>query len=93
MTQPDPAQARRSSFLSLLLGMLAALFALGLLILLGGSLLFPFVAVILGIIAVAMFHYLLWGKSLSEQTAGEREEMALNERARDSDATPWTYRR
>lgn len=93
MTQPDISQARRSSFLSLLMGAMLAVSAAAFLILLSGGLFFHVVAVIGGMAAVAVFHYLLWGKSLGERTAGEREEMTLNERARDSDPGSWTYRR
>ena len=41
------------------------------------------VLTIVGIILIlyGMFHYLLWGKMLSEQVAGEREEEQLRQRA------------
>jgi hypothetical protein len=41
-----------------------------------------------GIGVLGAFHYLLWGRSFSQETAGEREEEQLRDRL---DAEEWPY--
>lgn len=96
MSDPDPDSAapRRASPLAVLTGSLLCLALLVLLIVASGGLLLNLVLVLGGIGLLAAFHYLLWGKSLTDRTAGERVERALNELARDDDRPgQWTFRR
>jgi hypothetical protein len=77
----DEYQRRRQSFLTVFF---AAFVLIGLLlvftILTGGFLLY-ILAVVAVAGAVGAVHYLLWGRALSERTAGEREEMEMEDRA------------
>lgn len=77
--------SKRSAMLTAFLGASVAVFALGFLILITGGL-FLHVALICGVIGgLAAVHYLLWGKLLSNRTAGEREEHLLLERMREEE--------
>jgi hypothetical protein len=85
----DPEQdgrLRRQTFLSIILTLLAAAFFLLVLILISGGFFFYVLEVALGVAAFIGLHYLLWGRALSMQVAGEREEEQLRERAA---ATEW----
>lgn len=96
MSDPDTdsAAARRASPLAVLSGSLLSLALLVLFIVASGGMLLSAGLVLIGIGLIAAFHYLLWGKSLSDRTAGERVERALNEKARDDDRPgQWTFRR
>jgi hypothetical protein len=83
MSEPHDPPSNRATFLPTLLGGLATLFFLFLLIPLTGGFFFWVVLLTGAMIALGMFHYLLWGKTLSDQVAGEREEIRLLEQARD----------
>jgi hypothetical protein len=78
----DPTEDR-AAFLPVMLACLLGFFFVVLLLLLTGGLLFWLVLVVGGMTGLCIFHYLLWGKAMSEQVAGEREEYELLERARD----------
>lgn len=78
-------QQQRHAFLSLFLTVLALGFSLLVLILVSGGF---FLYVVLfggGILLLGMFHYLLWGRAFSDETAGEREEEQLRQRAAEID--------
>src|SRR3954447_17193534 len=92
MATQEP-ESGRAMFLPLLLGgMLLAFFALFLILITGGFF-FHVLSVMLFIAFLAGVHYLLWGKSLMQQTAGEREELEVAQRAREEQAEDWHYRR
>jgi hypothetical protein len=94
MSEPhDPVQ-RRSTFMPMMLGVLAALFILVVLIFLTGGLFFYVCASVGGLVLLGLIHYVTWGKAMSEEVAGEREEIELLERAREEDrGQKWTFRR
>jgi hypothetical protein len=81
----DRYQGRRQTFLALFLGGIALI---GLLfvftIVTGGFLLYVLAVVAIGGVIGGM-HYLLWGRSFTEETAGEREEMEASDRATDDE--------
>lgn len=83
-------QQQRHAFLSVFLTMLALGFALLVLIVISGGL---FLYVLLlggGIVMVGLLHYLLWGWAFSQETAGEREEEQLRQRAAAIESEePW----
>jgi hypothetical protein len=79
----EPYQEQRESRTALLIAAMAVLFALpcfGLLVVLteGYILAVPGLVLILGVVASA--HYLLWGRAMARNTAGEREEEEMRER-------------
>jgi hypothetical protein len=77
--------SKRSTLLTVFLAGLVGMFFLGFLILITGGF-FLHVALIVGVVGgMAGFHYLLWGKLLTERTAGEREEHLLLERMREEE--------
>jgi hypothetical protein len=82
----SPEQQHRHAFLSIFLTVLALGGALLVLILISGGF---FLWVVLfggGIVMLGMLHYLLWGWAFSNETAGEREEEQLRQRAADIEA-------
>ena len=84
---PEPSQ--RGTFLGVLLTLLGGVgFVAFTLVILS-----PFLAHVIGGVVVVMLmvgfgflHYWLWGRSMSQQVAGEREEEEMKSQA---DADPW----
>jgi hypothetical protein len=72
----------RDTVLPALLGGILAVFFLTFLVVVTGGIFFWVALVVGGIVLFGWFHYWLWGKALTERTAGEREEAELFERAR-----------
>jgi hypothetical protein len=73
------------------------LLTISLVLILGGAMLFflnlvsmgivfHVISAVLAITVVGFLHYALWGYSMSQQVAGEREEMELRERLEAEDA-------
>jgi hypothetical protein len=79
--QQDPV-SRGVSFLPVLLAGIASLFILLVLILLTGGFVFWIVLCVASAAGLASLHWILWGRLLTQLTAGEREEEQLLERAR-----------
>jgi len=77
----DPYRQRRQNFLALFLTALGLLFFLTVLVFLSGGFFLYVVLVAGGMACYGLFHYLLWGKMLSQEVAGEREEEQLRRRA------------
>lgn len=77
---------RRNTFLSLFLGTAVALFSFTFLLVILGKAFLLFVMVVGGIGMMSWVHYVLWGKLLTERTAGEREEHLLLERMREEES-------
>jgi uncharacterized membrane protein len=78
----DHQEQRESRTTLLILGM-AVLFALpcfGFLVVLTDGFVLAVLAVLVILGAVAGAHYLLWGRSMARNTAGEREEEEMRER-------------
>lgn len=84
--EPTPRNQKRENFLSLLITVVV-----------GGILFFFLNLVSLGMLAhvvgavfvfglLGMLHYALWGQTLTQETAGEREEEALRARL---ESEPW----
>lgn len=84
--EQEPRHRKRENFLSLLITVVV-----------GGILFFFLNVVSLGILAhvvgaifvfglLGMLHYALWGQTLTQETAGEREEEALRARL---ESEPW----
>lgn len=84
--EPTPRNQKRENFLSLLITVVV-----------GGILFFFLNVVSLGMLAhvvgavfvfglLGMLHYALWGQTLTQETAGEREEEALRARL---ESEPW----
>jgi hypothetical protein len=91
--QQEPSN-RRASFLPVMLGSVAGVFFLLVLVLVTGGFFLYIMAFFAAVASLACFHWLVWGKLLTEWTAGEREEEELLERARDEEEEQrFTYRR
>ena len=58
-----------------------------------GGLFFYVLGVVLLFVLLGLIHNALWGAAMSQQVAGEREEMELLEKAKEPPASSWTYRR
>jgi high-affinity Fe2+/Pb2+ permease len=94
VSEPHDPVPQRPTFVPLLLGVLGAGFLFVLLIFLTGGWFFYVGGSISGLVLLGLVHYVVWGRALSEQVAGEREEMELLERAReDEKGQKWTFRR
>jgi hypothetical protein len=94
MSEHDDPVQRRATHLPLMLGGMLAVFLTVFLILITGGFFFYVVLAVGGLLAVGMLHWVTWGKLLTDQTAGEREEAELLDRARADEGGPsWTYRR
>jgi hypothetical protein len=79
----DPHRSQRENFLTVFLAVAVGAGFLVFLILITGGLLFYLLLVMLGVAALGLVNYLLWGHALSQSTAGEREEEQLRSRAED----------
>jgi hypothetical protein len=80
---PDEYQQKRQTFLALFLAFFLAAGALTFMVVITGGLFLYIVPIIVGIAFYAGFHYLLWGRSFSQQTEGEREEQAAKDAAEE----------
>jgi hypothetical protein len=82
MSAHPPSSSGRSVFLPVLLATIGGFFFLLVLILLTGGFFF-YLVLCAGLVGgLATLHWLVWGKLLTDLTAGEREEHELFERAR-----------
>jgi hypothetical protein len=70
-----------------MLGGLFVVFFATFLILITGGFFFYVLLVVGGVALLSWIHYELWGRALSQRTAGEREEMELLERAKAEETT------
>lgn len=71
------ARRQRETFLGTLLAALAACGFLFVFFLICGGLSVYVLAVVAAVVGLCFINYVVWGRSLSRQTAGEREEAAL----------------
>ena len=78
----------REAFLYVFLASLVIFFSVLVLILISGGIFLYVLLVTLGCAAVGLFHYVVWGRMLSEEVAGEREEEQLRQRAEAADEWP-----
>jgi hypothetical protein len=72
-------QRRRESFLTIFLTLFGLAGFLLFLIAVSGGFFFYVLLAVGGIALLGWVHYLLWGRGLSESTAGEREEAELRD--------------
>jgi uncharacterized membrane protein len=77
---PGPASARQT-IVTVALSSMAVMFFLMLVLLITGGFFIILVGVVAAIAAFGAIHYFLWGRLLTQETAGEREEEQLRERA------------
>jgi hypothetical protein len=66
---------------------MAAAMVLFALVLIGGGYFFCLVGIVIAMAAFGGLHYLLWGRLMVRETAGEREEELLRERALAEDGS------
>jgi hypothetical protein len=85
--QHDPI-AQRSHFLPILLASMGLFFFLLVMVLLTGGFVFYIVLCVMAAVSLGSLHWLLWGKLLTDLTAGEREEQRLLQRARGEETEP-----
>ena len=94
MSDSHDRRQRRASFLPVMLGLTVAGFFCLVLILVTGGFFFYVLGIVLLFVLLGLIHYALWGAAMSQQVAGEREEVELLEKAKEPPApTNWTYRR
>ena len=82
MDEHDSYQRRRQTFLTIFLAGVVVIGLLFVFTILTGGFLLSVLAVMAVAGVIAGFHYLLWGRAYTQETAGEREEMEAEERAR-----------
>ncbi len=81
MDFPEPATSRRQTCLSVILAGMLGMFVLFMLILITGGTIVYVLPVMGGVALLMGVHYLWWGKTMNEETAGEREEEQLRQQA------------
>ncbi len=74
MRDADEVRAQRGTFVTVLLTLMATGAAVALMVAACGGMLVYALAVVGGVAAVGLFHYLLWGRAFSQEVAWEREE-------------------
>jgi fatty acid desaturase len=80
----------RGPFLGMMLTVLAVGFFVLVLIFITGGFFLYVVQITAGIFLVALFHYVVWGRAMSQAVAGEREEEQLRQRAAaEADGEDW----
>lgn len=67
-------QARRESFLTIFLTLIAAAAFLLFMIIVTGGFFFYVLLAVVGMALFGLIHYVLWGRAMNEQTAAAREE-------------------
>jgi Flp pilus assembly protein TadB len=77
----SPQQQQRHALLTAFLTVLALTFFGLVLVVISNGLVGAVILVGGGMFLLGMFHYALWGRAFSEETAGEREEEQLRRRA------------
>ena len=84
---PDDPQTtrRRETLLSFVLSTMLGLFILVFLVIITGGFIFWLGLVVLGMGGFAALHYYWWGRNLTHDVAGEREEQEQHDRARADD--------
>jgi hypothetical protein len=82
---PDVYREQRATILSTLLCTLAGTGAVLLLFTLCGGLFLQVLAVLTGVAGVGLVHYLFWGRTLSQDVAGDREDEELRALAEADD--------
>lgn len=82
-------QEARATFLSGLLSLIALSGALFFMFVICGGVAVYAMAVVLGLTVLGYAHYLLWGRGLSEEVAGEREDDEASRILEDQD-DDWT---
>jgi hypothetical protein len=94
MSAQQDSGSSRATFLPVALAGIVLLFFLLMLILITGGFIFWCVLCAAVATAVITMHWLVWGRLLTQLTAGEREEEQLLERAREPHEPEWrVYRR
>jgi hypothetical protein len=78
----------RGSALGMMLTVLAVGFFILVLIFISGGFFLYVVQIAAGIFLFALFHYVLWGRAMSQSVAGEREEERLRQRAAEPEDWP-----
>jgi hypothetical protein len=79
----DRRATQRENFLTIFLTLLGGVGFLLFLIAVSGGFFFYVVVAVAAIGCVGYLHYLLWGRSMAEGTAGEREELLLRDQAEE----------
>lgn len=79
-------QQQRHALLTVFLTVLASIFFGLVLIVISNGLILSVALLGGGMFLLGVFHYVLWGRAFSEQTAGEREEEQLRQRAAETEA-------
>jgi hypothetical protein len=88
MVPDDPQPSRhRETLLSIVLSTMLGFFILVFLVIITGGFIFWLGLVVLAMGGFAALHYYWWGRNLTQDVAGEREEQELRDRARADD---WT---
>jgi hypothetical protein len=86
---PGPPSARQTIVTVILTGMTVMFFLLLLLLITGGYFIY-LAGTLIAIGAFGAFHYFLWGRLLTQETASEREEEQLRQRALGDDDPEWS---
>ena len=79
----EPPSPNRESMLTVILTGMVVCFTLLLLVLITGGWIFWLILIVGAMASLYVFHYVVWGKMLNDEVAGEREEEILRQRAGD----------
>jgi hypothetical protein len=93
MSENRQPEKGRAVLLPVMLGSIVGIFCLLFLVILTGGFFLYFLLVVGAIVSIALMHYLLWGRAFEAQTEGDREEVAVIDRAREElQHRTWTPR-
>jgi hypothetical protein len=81
---PAPASGRQT-VVTVALSTMAVMFFLLLTLLITGGMFLILVGIVCAIVVFGAIHYFLWGRLLTQETEGEREEEQLRQRAMGDD--------
>jgi nicotinamide riboside transporter PnuC len=80
----DEHGRRRENLLTIFLTLIGATLFLCLMIAFTGGFFFYVVTAVAALGLLGSFHYWLWGRAMTQNTAGEREEQLLREQAEEN---------
>ncbi len=80
-----PPPDHRSSLLTVMLTLIGGSLFLVILFITCGGFIIPIGAIVAGVAVIGVIHYLLWGHSLSEAVADEREQHEATDPMADDD--------
>src|SRR2546430_226479 len=85
----EPPPPGRETMLTVILTGMVLVFSLFVLIIITGGWVMYLALVVAALAWLFLFHYFTWGKPLSDEMKGEREEEQLRQRIKTTDTDDW----